>query len=429
MKHWFSDVRAFRRDPLTFLRTRAAASEDSLVRLHLGPAPIWLVNDPELVKPIVKADEAVIDKGRLIHKLKPIVGESSLVISGAEHKRRREVLQGRMRHGFATATYATDMVQLIRPFAAQAMKAGEIDVCQLPPLAIGLVSVALFGRNALGTGDERALVEAVNMVEADVADSMFRVMPLMPWQHRARERRRRAALDMMLTVVRRVRARAGDSSFLAGLIELGLDETALRDEIITMLLAGHHTTGSAAAWLVYHLATEPDLAPRLAEEARGLRTEDGELDGGRLKTAELSAAVVREVLRLWPSAWWFSREVRQATEIGGRRLTSGTSLIIAPWQMHRDARYWPAPDRFDPARNYSHPAYIPFGTGPRACLGMSVAFLELQLLALELASAFEMVSVTPDPAPWPEPAVTLIPPPLRIAVRPRERRVGAEAAA
>jgi cytochrome P450 len=134
----------------------------------------------------------------------------------------------------------------------------------------------------------------------------------------------------------------------------------------------------------------------------------------------LSLALVREVLRLYPSAWWFSRETKRTIEFGGRKLKRGTSLIVCPWHLHRDPKHWDDPDRFRLDRSYGNRAYLPFGLGPRACVGMGLAMLELQLIALEFASAYSFGQVSPYPAPRPIPSVTLIPPEMQIDIRVRE---------
>jgi cytochrome P450 len=258
------------------------------------------------------------------------------------------------------------------------------------------------------------------LVEDDLADELFRVVPLSPWAAYARNKRRAFARKTMNIVVQRVRAHAHDTSILRALETLGLSDEDLSNEVLTMLLTGHHTTGSIAAWLLYHLAAEPGLADRVAAEAASITDWNGEIQPERLKNAPVSLALVREVLRLYPSAWWFSREVKRPMEFGGRTLKRGTSLIVAPWQLHRNPRFWSDPDTFRLDRSYGSKAYLPFGLGPRTCVGMGLAMLELQLIALELSSAYAFGSVTPHPAPRPSPSVTLIPPEMRIEIRIRE---------
>ncbi len=420
MRHVFSDLNAFRRDPLTLLVERGNSASGSLVRLALGPSPMFLVTDPDMIRSLLKANEEDIDKGRLIHKLRSLVGLSSLTMSGEEYLRRREVLHKYMAKGLVERL-TTPMTAEIRAVSARLAKQHSFNPhAALAPLALKMACIALFGRQVLSMADEQAIVKAVRLIEDDLADDLFRVLPLTPWASYARKKRRKFARNTMSLVVQRVRARAHDASILRALESLGLSDEDLSNEVLTMLLTGHHTTGSSAAWLVYHLATEPGLADAMATEAALVSDQNGEVRADRLKNAPLSLALVREVLRLYPSAWWFSREVKRPLEFAGRKLKRGTSLIIAPWQLHRDPRHWDEPDAFRLDRSYGNKAYLPFGLGPRACVGMGLAMLELQLIALEFASAFSFGKVTPFPAPKPVPSVTLIPPPMQISVSIRE---------
>lgn len=420
MRHLFSDLTAFRRDPLDVLLTKGNGASEPLVRLALGPSPMFLVTDPELVRPVLKANEDDLDKGRLIHKLRAVVGLSSLTMSGEEYLRRREVLHKYMAKG-AVERLTTPMAAEIRAVGAQLARKRSFDPHEaLAPLALKMVCIALFGRQVLSAADEQVIVKAVRLVEGDLADDLFRVLPLTPWASRARRKRREFARKAMDVVVRRVRAHAHDASILRALETLGLSDEDLSNEILTMLLTGHHTTGSAAAWLIYHMASEPGLSDAIAAEAASITDQNGEIQPDRLRNAPKSLALVKEVLRLYPSAWWFSRELKRPMEIAGQKLRRGTSLIIAPWQLHRDPRFWSEPDTFRIDRSYASKAYLPFGLGPRTCVGMGLATLELQLIALELSSAYAFGKVTPQPMPRPTPSVTLIPPAMQIEIRIRE---------
>ena len=122
---------------------------------------------------------------------------------------------------------------------------------------------------------------------------------------------------------------------------------------------------------------------------------------------------VREVTRLFPSSWWFSRETLTETDIGGQTVKKGTSLLLSPWLFHRSSHFWDEPDQFKLDRNYNNSAFLPFGAGPRACVGMTLAMFELQLIALEAASALEM-KFEGKKRPEPQAQVMLMPPPMKI---------------
>jgi cytochrome P450 len=420
MRHWFSDLNAFRRDPLTLFLFKGNAAVEPLVPLALGPAPVFLITDPELVRPLLKAAEEDVDKGRLIHKLRSVVGKSSLTVSGDEHHKRREAIHLHVARG-TVERLARPLAAEIRAVGAQLAKKRSFDpYAALAPLALKMICMALFGRQVLSPADEHALVKAVRIAEGDVADELFRILPLTPWARYSRNKRREFARNTMNLIVKRVRTHAHDASILRSLENAGLSDGELSNEILTLLITGHHTTGASAAWILYHLASEPGLADAIAHEAASISDfRSGEIHPGQLKNAPLSLALVREVLRLYPSGWWFSRETKRPLEFGGRKLKRGTSLIVAPWQLHRDPRHWDEPDAFRLDRSYGNKAYLPFGLGPRACVGIGLAMLELQLIALEFASAFSFGQVKPFPAPKPIPSVTLIPPEMQIDIRVR----------
>lgn len=420
MPHMFSDVRAFRRDPLQLLLERGNSAPLGLEPLYLGPGPVLLVNDPNLLRPILKAPETEIGKGKLIKKLTPVLGESSLMLHGEEHKRRRAVLQKHMAKG-SVEKYLPQMCAEIRAVGAKLARLGSFDPHRFTAtLALRSICIALFGAQVISTGDEEALVQAIGIIEDDLAAEMFRVLPIGPVGWYRRKKSRDFAKLAMSTLVQRLRTGAGSTSVIRDLEALGLNDRELRDEILTLLLAGHHTTGSTAAWLLYHMAAQPALMDAIADEAAECLGDDGELRAEAVKHANVSATLVKEVCRLYPSAWWTSREVMAPVMIGGRDLKVGTSLLICPWQLQRDPRHWEQPDRFLMTRRYTTDAYVPFGAGPRACVGMGVAMLELQLLALEMAAAYRFTGVSPNPAPWPKASVTLVPPAMTIDIELRQ---------
>jgi len=419
MRHAWSDIAPFRRDQLGFFLERGSQGSGAFTRLRMGTTPVWLLRDPDLLKPILSADEAVIDKGRFIQKLRPILGDSSLTFSGEEHLRRRHVFHDAIARG-VDRQYVPDMSTILAETAAVIVRKGAFDAHALcAPLMLRMVCLALFGRDALSEGDLQAIVQAVALVEDDVADELFRVLPRLPWNERKRLARLEQAKTMLDVVVRRGRAKAAEGSAVAGLSKLGLDDDAMRAEVVTALIAGHHTTGTAAAFLLYHLATEPALADELALEAASATDALGELDPRRLPQLKKSLGVVREILRLYPAAHWFSRDVKQPVELGGVALKPGEAIIISPWHLHRDPRFWEAPAEFRPERSFATKAYVPFGVGPRACVGMRLAQLELQVLALAFASSLTLTLADPSFRAVPSASVTLVPPSIDLRVEPR----------
>ena len=192
-----------------------------------------------------------------------------------------------------------------------------------------------------------------------------------------------------------------------------MTDRQLRDEVMTLLLAGHDTTALALTWAWVLLARHPDAEARLhanidAEVGRRVPTA---ADVARLSYVE---QVVSETLRLYPTAWVIGREAIRDTQIGGQPVARGTTLLMSPWVIHRDPRFYDAPDEFRPERwsdglaaRLPRYAYVPFGAGQRVCIGSAFAQLEATLLLTTLAQRFRLELADPSQPVEPLPVVTL----------------------
>lgn len=417
----FSDVQAFRRDPLSLFAQRARTADHGLAKMHLAPSRIFLVADPNLARATLKWDASQIDKGRLVKKLRPIVGDSLLTNVGADHKRSKDAIHRHLQRN-AVATNLEKMVAIINGYVARIIGDGHYDTAQNAALALQLGCTAIFGHDVLKAADRAALIEAVQVVEAELAADMFRVLPTMPWTTRSRETRLAQAREVVDIVVRRARRHENCSGLLAALEEAGLSDEAISAEIVGLLIAGHHTTGASITWLLYHMAADPAIAEVIGAEA-DIVLEDIEAgDAGALRRAPLSLAYVKEVLRLYPAGWWTSREVKQPLKLGETALRTGDTLVVSPWVLHRDEKTWVEPDQLSLERDYTHPAYMPFGVGGRSCIGMAIAWFELQLITLQFASAFRLGIDAAVPQPRPHPSVTLLAPSMRLSAGMRAER-------
>ena len=201
----------------SFLLARGNAAPLGLEPLYLGPSPVLLVNDPELIRPILKAPETEVGKGRLIKKLTPVLGQSSLMLHGDEHKRRRAVLHKHMAKG-SVERYLPQMCAEIRAVGARLARLGSFDPHRFTAtLALRTICIAVFGAQVISSGDEEALIQAVGIIEDDLADEMFRALPLGPFSWYRRNKNRVCAKLAMSTVVQRLRSSAGSTSALKDL--------------------------------------------------------------------------------------------------------------------------------------------------------------------------------------------------------------------
>jgi len=418
----YSDVPAFRRDPLRLLLERARRAPPGFVPLHLGLRPIWLATDPEIARQVLIWSPQEIDKGRLVQTLLPLLDRSLLTNVGAAHRRTKTAIHRHVRRN-AIVQNLGRLTSIINTFCARLAVDGEIHTGpDLAELALQLACVAVFGDDVLAPGDRTALVGAVKIVEAEIADDMFRlpIVPRLPWNARQRSRRLSNAHRIVSFVTARVRQKENRSEIIKGLEEAGLNDEELSAEILGLLIAGHHTTGASFGWVLYHLATEPEMAEMIALEADTVLAAIERNDRRALDNAALSRAYLNELLRLYPAGWWTSREVAMPLTVAGHRFKAGDTIMVSPWQLHRDPRFWSEPDTLRLDRCFTETAYMPFGIGPRACIGMAIALVELQLLALQLASAFTFeIASEAAQSVRPHPSVTLLFPNTAIKATPR----------
>jgi cytochrome P450 len=210
-------------------------------------------------------------------------------------------------------------------------------------------------------------------------------------QRRASHQRRGDLLDTLLHV------RDADGK--------PMSDVQLRDEVMTLFLAGHETTAIALSWACYLIAQSPDVEAKLAEELRTVL--GGHVpapdDLPKLRYTEM---VLKETLRLYPAVWGIGRRAIAECELGGYRIPAGSNIFILQWRTQRDARFFPDPERFDPERWREDPvrsgkiprfAYFPFGGGPRVCVGAVFAMMEATLLLAMIQQRYQLELVPNHP--------------------------------
>jgi cytochrome P450 len=231
-------------------------------------------------------------------------------------------------------------------------------------------------------------------------------------------------LDAVIYGILRERRRAArDTGDLLSLLLGAQDEDGsrmtdrqLRDEVMTLFLAGHETTANALAWTWWLLAQHPEVEARLhAELHDALNGRAAALDD--LPRLRYTECVVSEAMRLYPPAWAMGREALEDVELAGYRIPRGSQVLMSQWVMHRDPRWFEEPERFWPerwagdlARRLPKFAYFPFGGGPRVCIGSSFAMIEAVLVLATLAQEFRL-ELVPGQTIRPWPTITLRPRP------------------
>lgn len=396
------------RDPLGYL-TRLEAQYGDIVALRTGRT--YAVFHPDYVKYVLQDNHANYAKGAKYRAtLAPLMGNGLFTSEGAFWLRQRRIAQGAFQRTqlpvFADSILAcvSDMVSLWERKAA----AGEPVALreELTGLTLRAALRMLFGVDA--KEEMPALIDAVFGVNEEIKlGRAFLPLHLPKWISTPGRRRFAQSLEIIDDFVYRIIARrkaASDPGIdLVGLLiraqdpETGerMDDLQLRDEIVTMLNAGHDTVTDAIVWTLVLLASNPDAQARAREEV--LRVAGSAPPSvASLNAMEFLGRVFRETLRLYPPAWGFARTAIQADSIGGYSIPAGSLIVMSPYVVHRSARYWERPlefdpDRFLPAASAARPkfAYFPFGSGPRMCIGASVAAMEAPLIVAALLQRFD----------------------------------------
>jgi cytochrome P450 len=413
---------AYRRDGLGFL-LRLASDYGAIAYCKIGPGDIYLLDEPDLIKDLFVADEHIFPKGLGTDLLQPLLGQGLLTSSGATHLRQRRLLQPAF-HRARVATYGAAMVEEASATAARWRVGDTFDIHEeLMRLTLAVVARTLFSAGV--TSEAPLVAETLDAFMRWWQVLMLPYSPLLqplPLPVKRRFLRRRAQLDAF--IARLIAARRADDADRGDLLSMlllardesgqGMSDAQVRDEAVTLLLAGHETTANALTWTWYLLAQHPVVAARL-------RAELDEVLAGRPPTVadvprlRYTEMVLSEAMRCYPPVWGTSRRAAEDTALGGYPIPRGAIIVVSQYVTHHNPRYYPDPYRFDPERwtpeaRASRPrfAYFPFGGGGRMCIGESFAWLEGILLLATLAQQWEMALVPGHPV-VPLPLVTLRP--------------------
>ncbi|MBW3660177.1 MAG: cytochrome P450, partial [Gemmatimonadetes bacterium] len=412
----------FARDTLGFVEA-AAREHGDMVRFRLGRWEAVLLNHPYLVEEVLVRDPWNWIKHTFFWRhVGAIFGKGLLTNEGQPWLHQRRLVQPAFRHDRLEA-YAATMVDYTLRRIERWEDGAEIDVrAEMTSLTFEIVAKVLFDADV--AGDVAEIGAAFDTGIEEIGRRFrrpIRIPDRVPTPGNLRYRRSVARMDALIEriVAEHREGCAGPDDLLSDLMaardEEGrpMPEEQLRDEVITLLLAGHETTALALTWTWWLLARHPGVDRRLADavEAAVGSGAPGVADVPRLGYVE---HVVKESMRLRPPAYSFGREAVEPCEVGGREIPAGTTVFVFPWLLHRDVRWFEKPLTFDPDRwegeleeSLPRAAYLPFGAGPRICVGRHFAMIEAVLIVATIAARWRIEWGPADPRPFP--SITLRP--------------------
>lgn len=422
------DLLAIRRDPLGYLEGVVARYGD-LVAFPLPRTPVLLVNDPAGARRVLVENARSYSKATIQYgALSLVTGGGLLTSDGEAWRRRRRIAQPAFHHGTldTVAEQAVAAAERVTAGWRQVPDGAAVDVdaaCMQATLEV--VGRTLFDADLADQGER--IVGAVHDALTVVVQRARTPQP--GWLPTAANRRLARAVatldDTCGDVVRARRARGLDGEDLLGLLlrsaeaEGGLSDREVRDELVTLVIAGHETVASALSWTLLLLADHPQVQAQLHDELDTVLAGHRSPGWADLSALRVTRAVVDESLRLFPPAWVVTRRAEADDEVCGVAVPAGTLVILSPWLLHRRATDWPEPLTFAPTRFAGERSatprgsYLPFGVGPRLCIGRDFALVET-VLALATLLREHRVSLPPDAAgrprrPGVEASVTLRP--------------------
>ena len=391
------------------LMTSVVQRYGDAVRIKMGPRTLYFFNHPDHAKHVLSDHAANYRKGIGLIHAKRVLGEGLLTSEGELWRKQRRTIQPTFRRerlaGFAPAVVDEAGAMLERLDAAAGRRPVNV-VAEMTRLTLGVLGRTLLDADLTPFG---MLGPAFEVVQDQAMFEMTTLNTVPLWLPVPRNRRFRAARSQLedvvftLTAGREKDPRPGGDDVISRLLgayrderDAGLRRRRLRDELVTILLAGHETTASTLSWTWYLIDRHPEVAARMTAEAKEvLGTRPPGYDD--IRDLRYTNMVLQEAMRLYPPVWILPRRAVHEDEIDGYRVPAGGDVLICPYTLHRHPGFWRDPDRFDPQRfdpagpGPAHRyAYIPFGAGPRYCVGNNLGMMEATLVAAMVARRFRL---------------------------------------
>jgi cytochrome P450 len=383
-------------DPLAFGLNIAREFGD-IAHYHVGPLHVYQLNHPDFARQVLVEQPEKFHKARLIKQaFGPFAGQGLLTSDGAVWKQQRKLIQPAFHHA-QLVTYGAVMVgHALRMM--EALDDGAVVEIQeeMTRLTLAIVVQTLFSADVTREAtDVGRLMVAVLDAANDRLNRILRLPSWVPTRRNLREKRALARLDRLLdSFIAAHRASSEKPADLLSVLLAATDEDSgirmsdrqLHEEMMTLFLAGHETTAMALTWTWYLLSQHPEVEERLVGEVSRV------LRGRAPAVADLALLpytemVVRESMRLYPPAAGFAREPIEDVRIGGYDVPRGSLVTVNTYALHRDPRFFDDPERFDPERfaagweeRIPRFAFLPFGGGPRVCIGNGFAMMEARLI-------------------------------------------------
>jgi cytochrome P450 len=444
-------LRQFIHDPINILSTIAQEYGD-ISYFKLGPEHIYLINNPDYIEKVLIYDHRNFKKGKRLQTAKTILGEGLVTSEGDFHNRQRRLIQP-IFHPKQIMTYSNIMTDYAVRVRNRWNDGAIVDISEeMMRLTLGIICKSVLNYDVESEAQEvgKALTTVrkySKRLQSPIGHVLDKI-PILPAPRRAREARKELdSLVYGLISDRRQQEESDndkryDDDLLSRLMQAQesniadhvshngvpftstsnekMSDKQVRDEVMTIFIAGHETTSNALTWTFYLLSQYPDVERKLHDELElVLGTNSDNNAGNRIPTAEdipklqYTERVLRESMRLYPPVWTMGRYVENDYSVGEYTIPAGSSILMSQYVMHHDPRYYEKPEEFNPNRwtddfkaHLPRFSYFPFGGGIRGCIGESFAWMEGILIIATIAQEWSM-RLAPSQRIKLDPAITL----------------------
>jgi cytochrome P450 len=418
-------LREYNADPLAFMANTARQYGD-FVPLRLGPIRGVLLSDPKQIESLLVQHHKSVHKSRGVHRLATLLGNGIFISEGDDWLHHRRLMQPAF-HRASVDRYADVMARRISAALDRWATSEVIDVVvEMRRLALEIAAESLFG-NDVSAAEASEIREAIEAAGAQLQTRVSSWLMFVPdWVPTPGNRRMNAAIARLDGIVYRIIAeRRRHPTERVDLLSLllsasnspdgAMSDKELRDEGITLLVAGHETTALTLAWALYEIARHPDVDAALDEEVKRVLGSDRAPTPEDFPNLSVTSNIVNETLRLYPAGYLTAREAIEDIEIDGHVIRKGSLVLMSQWEQQRDASVFDDADEFRPDRwsarlqkELARGDFFPFGMGPRMCIGGSFANLELMLAIAMIRQRYRLQTTSAE-IPRPVPIVTLNP--------------------
>ncbi|HEU4509656.1 MAG TPA: cytochrome P450 [Pyrinomonadaceae bacterium] len=403
-----------RRDRLKFV-THATKTYGDLICFRMGPKSLYLLNHPDYARHVLCDNETNYRKGLGLIEARPLLGEGLLTSNGELWARQRRLLQVAF-HNKRMDEFSQSMVDATHATVDRWANEKGLDIAhEMVGLTINILGSTLFRMDLSETIED--LSRDLTLLTRWAMSRMTSLSRLPMYVPTQKNRRARAALQRLESLVEKMireHGEAGDNSLLSLMAAQESDAKQTRDEVMTLLLAGHETTAATLTWVWYLLSQHPDVERRLHAEV------DQVLEGRRPTLSDVprlvyTKMIVSETLRLYPPVWLLPRKTINPDRLDGHTIPANSDVLVCVYTIHRHPQFWNDAERFDPQRfapdngaERDSCAYLPFGAGPRTCLGSRFGLMEVMLVVATIAQRFSL-RVAGNHKVEPEASLTLHP--------------------